>query len=500
MMVQVQYPAMRRLAHLLLALAFVLTGIQATPARPAAPRKAPGVSVIVQAPGSIRLAQRSGTQGQRGRGNDGYPGGGSSGGGVSIGIDVMGLIGGLNNSNPPPVKKTPPRRKKKTYRRTPRKNPPRVVQPIPQFFANEVTVLIGQNQPQSVDSAVAQAYGLTILSVFPIALLDGRLVRFRIPAGRTVAQLIATLLTDPRIDAAQPNNLYMTVVKKSKRTARGPVQYSLAKLGLARAHKLSQGQGVTVAVIDTGMDASHPVLAKAVSQSFNAVGDARHKAQNHGTAIAGLIAGQGKVTGAAPRANLLAVRAFYMHPVYRRPVTSSAILLRALDWAFANKAQVINMSFTGPFDPLMKKALERAAANGVILVGAAGNGGAKAPPAYPAAYNSVIAITALDHKDRLYAHANRGSYVSLAAPGVDMLVPSLKKGYRYSSGTSLAAAQISGLIALLLERHPQASAQAVRDAIVSSAHDLGPKGYDVQFGAGRADAHASLISLATSGQ
>jgi subtilisin family serine protease len=187
-----------------------------------------------------------------------------------------------------------------------------------------------------------------------------------------------------------------------------------------------------------------------------------------------------------------------MHPVYKRPVTSSAILLRAFDWAFTNKARIFNMSFAGPFDPLVKAALTSAHNKGVILVAAAGNGGPKAAPAYPAAYENVIAITALDHKDKLYAQANRGSYLTAAAPGVDVLVPSLKKGYRYSSGTSIAAAHISGLVALLLERHPEASAEAIVNAIQKSAHDLGPKGYDVQFGAGRADAHASLLWLSNS--
>ncbi|MFQ5626279.1 MAG: S8 family serine peptidase, partial [Methyloligellaceae bacterium] len=365
---------------------------------------------------------------------------------------------------------------------------------IPQFIANEVTVLIAQNQPESVDDAVAQSFGLTKLSAVPIALLNGRLVRYGFSDGRTVSQVIAAVTAYPGVNLAQPNNIYLTVGKK-KRAARAPAQYSLNKLGLALAHKLSQGRGVSVAVIDTGLDVSHPVLAKAVSRSFDAVGDGKPRAQHHGTAIAGLIAGQGKVKGVAPSANLLAVRAFSMHPVYNRPVTSSMILLRALDWSFANKARIFNLSFTGPYDPLVKKALERAYENGVVLVAAAGNGGPKALPAYPAAYKQVIAITALDHKDKLYAHANRGSYVTAAAPGVDVLVPALKKSYRYSSGTSLAAAHISGLIALLLEHHPQASASDVLDAVVSSAHDLGPEGYDVQFGAGRADAHASLMSL-----
>jgi hypothetical protein len=428
-------------------------------------------------------------------------------------INLPGLFGTFNNPpvyNPP--RYTPPRypapkkvyrkpKKKKTYTaRRPARRPvgPAIVQPIPQFIANEVTVLIDGNQPDGVDDALAQSLGLTKLSSVPISLLEGRLVRFSIPGNRPLPQVIATLTADPRVSLAQPNNVYLTVGQK-KRARKAYTQYSLAKLSLQPAHQLSQGRGISVAVIDTGVDVSHPVLSKSVSKSFDAVDKGIPKVQQHGTAIAGLIAGQGKVKGVAPQADVMAVRAFYMHPVYKRPVTNSAILIRALDWAFTNHARVFNMSFAGPFDPLVKAALTSAHNKGIVLVAAAGNGGPKAAPAYPAAYENVIAITALDHKDRLYAQANRGSYLTAAAPGVDVLVPSLKKGYRYSSGTSIAAAHISGLVALLLERHPEASTEAIVKAIRNSAHDLGPKGHDVQFGAGRADAHASLLSMTKSG-
>jgi subtilisin family serine protease len=362
------------------------------------------------------------------------------------------------------VYRKPKKKKTKSARRRP--TGPTVIQPIPQFIANEVVVLIEGTQPDGVDDALAQSLGLTKLSSVSISLLNGRLVRYRIPANLAMPQVIASLTSDARVSLAQPNNNYLTVGQKS-RAAKAPAQYSLAKLGLEPVHKISQGRGVPVAVIDTGVDVSHPVLSKALIQSFDAVGDGKPKAQRHGTAIAGLITGQGKVQGVAPLSSLLSVRAFYMHPVYKRPVT-------------------------------VKRALENAYNKGVILVAAAGNGGPKAAPAYPAAYENVIAITALDHKDKLYAHANHGSYLTAAAPGVDVLVPSLKKGYRYSSGTSIAAAHISGLVALLLERHPEASSQTIVDAIKNSAHDLGPKGYDVQFGAGRADALASLLSLSNS--
>lgn len=426
---------------------------------------------------------------------------GGSGGGSKI--DLNRLFAPRTYAPPPRAYYPRPTVKKKTNtaRRRParRRVQPPVLKTIPLFIPNEILVLVTSDQADAVGAELAATFNLNVVETVPVALLEGSIIRFRYPDNRPLSDVIALLRSDLRVSQAQPNNYYHPVVKKKKkRSRRSKGQYSLAKLSVSPAHEISQGRDVTVAVIDTGIDTRHPVLAKSIAKSFDAVGDGKKAADRHGTAIAGLIAGQGKVKGVAPLSKLLAVRAFSMHREYNKPMTSGMILLRALDWSYANQARIFNMSFSGPYDPLVQKALKSAYEKGVILVAAAGNGGPKAAPAYPAAYKNVIAITALDNKDKLYAHANRGSYVTVAAPGVDMLVPSLKNGYRYSSGTSLAAAQISGLIALLLEKNPQASAQEVRESIIASARDLGPAGYDTHFGAGLADAHASLLSLTSS--
>jgi len=428
------------------------------------------------------------------RGSSGNRGGG---GGVGIGISIdIGKITEQTKKKPPPKKVyRKPKGKKKTTRR--KSVQPPVVKTIPQFVPNEVLVLVTSDQPDALGDALAVTFNLTKVETVPVALLEGSIIRFRYSDNRPLSNVITAITTDARVFQAQPNNYYQLAGKK-KRSKKSNTQYSLVKLSVGPAHQISKGRDVSVAVIDTGINTGHPSLSKAVASSFNAVGDDKKTVNKHGTAIAGLIAGQGRVQGIAPLSRLLAVRAFYMHREYNKSTTNSMILLRALDWSFANEARIFNMSFAGPFDPLVKRALENAYDKGVILVAAAGNNGPKAAPTYPAAYKNVIAITALDHKDRLYAHANRGNYLTAAAPGVDVLVPSLKKSYSYSSGTSLAAAHISGLIALLLERHPDATSEAIVDAIKKSAHDLGPKGYDTQFGSGRADALASLKLLAVS--
>ena len=473
----------------------------------------------------VRLAQRVGGRGGGGGGTIGGTGGGGGGGtvggtggggggGSSIG-GAAGLIGlGLSltqpprstppkTSSPPPKISKPPAKKKKkkkvvTRRWVPARDEERSNPALPRFFAREVLALVDANEPQSTEEDLASQFGLTRLEALDVALIGGRVLHYGFSDDRPVGEVIASLSGDPRVILAQRNGIYRPrgAKKKKSRGRSGTKQYALEKLGVTSAHEVAQGWDVLVAVIDTAIDKSHPALKAAVARSFDAT-KRKGKAppHTHGTALAGVIAGNGAFKGVAPMARILAVRAFYIDRKTGKPVTSSFILLRAMDWAYASDARVFNLSFAGPSDPLIERALELAHRNGVVHVAAAGNGGPKAPPAFPAAYESVIAITALDNKDRLYKHANRGDYLTVAAPGVDIFVPSLRKGYRYSSGTSIAAAHVSGLAALLLEKNPDASASAIAQAIVSTAHDLGPAGHDVQFGAGRADAGAALSAL-----
>ncbi len=126
--------------------------------------------------------------------------------------------------------------------------------------------------------------------------------------------------------------------------------------------------------------------------------------------------------------------------------------MKGLQWAVDQGAKVINMSFAGPRDPILQQAMKRLTDQGIILIAAAGNAGPKSPPLYPGADPSVIAVSATDVDDKTYKNANRGKYVAIAAPGVDILVPAPEGGYQLTTGTSVAAAHISGVVALLLER------------------------------------------------
>jgi subtilisin family serine protease len=130
-----------------------------------------------------------------------------------------------------------------------------------------------------------------------------------------------------------------------------------------------------------------------------------------------------------------------------------------------------------------------------VLIAAAGNAGAKSAPLYPAADANVIAVSATDAEDRLFEQSNRGRHITVAAPGVDIIAPAPRGAYQITSGTSIAAAYISGLAALLLERNPSLTPNQVRGILQATARDLGKRGRDPEYGAGLANAYRALQSL-----
>jgi subtilisin family serine protease len=200
-----------------------------------------------------------------------------------------------------------------------------------------------------------------------------------------------------------------------------------------------------------------------------------------------------RLMGAAPAARILAIRAFDATGAANEGTTIT--ILRSLDWAVAQGARVVNMSFAGPNDPEMARGIAAARQKGVVLIAAAGNAGPKSPPLYPASDRNVIAVTATDAQNNLLPIANRGRHIAVAAPGVDIVAPAPDGGYQVVSGTSIAAAYVSGIAALLIERKPELTPATIKKILLSSATDLGPKGHDDRFGAGLADAYRAVQSL-----
>ena len=259
-------------------------------------------------------------------------------------------------------------------------------------------------------------------------------------------------------------------------TAAGPatpaddgLQYARAKLHYDQAHALARGDGVRVGVIDTAVDLSHPELRGTPVETYDALGGALAPGA-HGTAVAGLIAAHARLVGAAPQARLLSARSFdYTGGVGRG---SSFTILKGIEWVAAHGARVINMSFAGPPDPDLQKSLAGAYGRGIVLIAAAGNAGPTSPPLYPAADPHVIAVTATDSDDKLYGASNVGPYINVAAPGVALLVAWSGAGYQTESGTSFAAAEVSGIAALMLQRDPHLTPDQVRARLYATGHGV----------------------------
>jgi hypothetical protein len=374
------------------------------------------------------------------------------------------------------------------------------------FLTNEMVFHVPANVPAQTVDTMARRLGLSTVGSQNFNLSGGTLFRFRITDGRPVGDVIRALESE-NIGVAQPNYVYrlqQDATLAARSTPGDPSQYVVNKLRLVDVHRIAIGSNVLVAVIDSAIDGKHPELAGAVVGEFDAIGN-HDKPHAHGTGMAGAIAAHRRLMGIAPGVRLLAIHAFSSTATDSAEATSAHILM-GIDWAIRKGAQVINMSFAGPDDPILALALQKAHDKGVVLIAAAGNLGPKSPPLYPAADPNVIAVTATDAKDQLLAQANQGPYVAVAAPGVDILEPAPNGGYQVTTGTSVAAAHVSGIVALLLERDPTLDAAAIRDILTSSAKRPGPpavasaqapgsKGRDDQIGWGVVDPYRALIGL-----
>ena len=354
-------------------------------------------------------------------------------------------------------------------------------EPLKDQRPDEVVLMI---RSQADASAIAKTYQLQALRGENNGLLQSRIQHFQIPDNRSVDAVLAAMKGDQRILLSQPNHLYR-LQQGMNQSGRIMGQYAATKMNLSATHDLSQGEGVVVAVIDSAIDTQHTELNGVIERSFNATNKRSSTQDSHGTAVASIIGGQDQLWGVAPACRLLAVRAFFQEK--DELLTTSFTLLRAIDWAHKNRAQILNLSFTGPKDAALERILKAAHDKGIVSIAAAGNGGSQAPTAYPAAYSEVIAVTAIDKADKLYTKANHGHYIDLAAPGVDLLVAVPSGSYGFESGTSFATAHISGLTAMMLARNPDLTPSRIRSLLLTHADDLGPKGKDAIYGAGRVD-------------
>jgi subtilisin family serine protease len=360
------------------------------------------------------------------------------------------------------------------------------------LIEGEVLIELAGSPSQAAIEALQRRHHLSAIGSQALKLTGVIMYRWKIDGDKeTVTAVIRALEANKAVASAQPNYTYSLLQDLPKPAAKDDIeQYAPAKLNVPRAHEMATGDNVLVAIIDTAIDQTHPDLAGAVAQSFDATGTSL--AQRHGTAVASLIAGHGGLNGVAPGARILAAQAFAPNGDEAQGTTFS--IVKAIDWAAANGARVINMGFGGPADPALRRSVAAANEKNIVLVAAAGDSGPKSPAIYPAADENVIAVAATDADDKLFPASSHGRYVALAAPGVDVRIATPGGSYALGSGTSYSAAEVSGMVALMLERQKGLTPQKVRAILQATARDLGPKGRDPMFGAGLADAYAALTA------
>jgi subtilisin family serine protease len=223
------------------------------------------------------------------------------------------------------------------------------------------------------------------------------------------------------------------------------------------------GNGVRVGMIDGG------VAGATVTQRGFAAGAPR--ASRHGTAVASLIAGSGRVKGAAPGAQVLVADVYGSDPAGG----NATAIVKAIGWLVGERVPVVTISLVGPPNPLLGRVVAAAQARGTIIVAAVGNDGAAAPPSYPASYPGVIAVTATDGRKRILIEAGRATHLDYAAPGADMLAGDMGGGAAPVRGTSFAAPLVAGLIARVYPAPDVRRRAAALAAVGAGAERLGSR-------------------------
>jgi subtilisin family serine protease len=347
---------------------------------------------------------------------------------------------------------------------------------------------------------VAAAYSLRPVASWPIQLLSVHCVVFEITNARPVADVLMALSKDSRVSLAQPLQEFHTL---SDATAAPPpyndplydLQTNLSALGIAQAHERTQGAGVRIALVDTAVDTAHPDLAGRIvsTHSFVPAPARGSDATRHGTAMAGVMTAVANnhigIVGIAPRAQIEVFEACWqLAPAQDAAVCNTFTLARALAAAIAAGAPLVNLSVAGPADPLLTALVEAGLKRGVTFVGAAA--GTEAP--FPSAISGVITAGASEEPLPQGALAAPARHVLTLRPGAE---------YDFTSGTSVAAAEITGVIALIMSASTGhlGSADVLALMRVGGAAQPGDTAVDVNAALARLDAAQSRTAVAARG-
>jgi len=313
---------------------------------------------------------------------------------------------------------------------------------------------------RSMARELASQYKLKPVREWPITQLRIHCIVYEMGVGESQSDLLRRLRADSRVESAQPLHAFDTLSSSYNDPYAG-LQRNLMTMGVPQAHAWSKGKGVSIAVIDTAIDIKHADLAGSRITMRNFTGQREHAAA-HGTAVAGIIAATGGnqvgIVGIAPESQVHALAACWPDTANpARAVCDSFTLAVALANAIELKANIVNLSLGGPSDPLLRRLVEHGLARNMIFVAALPTEGAAT--GFPSEIPGVVVVDAVGHK-----HTARDV---LLAPGTDVLTLTPQNGYDFVSGSSMAAANVSGGIALLLSQHMKTN--EIREALAQTS-------------------------------
>lgn len=344
-----------------------------------------------------------------------------------------------------------------------------------------------------IETALAAEYRLRPLRKFPLASIDVQCIVYEVPPDQPFEAVVQRLRSDARVDDAQPNRTFTGLARNDPYAA---LQWSHRALATERLGVRATGKGIRIAIVDTGADTRHPDLKPNIAETVDLVAAPGEDfdADHHGTAVAGVIAASANngigIAGVAPEARLMLLKACRQNG-QGKALCLSWTLARAIDAAILAKARVINLSLAGPGDPLVARLVRKADEKGIVVVAAAQVQGAS----FPADMAEVIGVLASDSAGRVAAPVWHKAGGLVSAPGVEVITTMPGGSYDFQSGSSLASAHISGLVALLLEAAPGGTPQAMRAALLGSRQPVTGVARGESASPGTPDALAALRAL-----
>lgn len=341
------------------------------------------------------------------------------------------------------------------------------------------------SRTRRVVEKLAGTYGMRRVDAWPIDVLDVHCVVFELDPGTDPEQLMDRLAEDPRVESVQPMHLFEVLGRRSDRTpdpGEAPgyddpyfdLQHGIVSMQIQEAHRLANGRGVEVAVVDTGVDVSHPDLDDRILHAEDFVDDSRpfHR-ETHGTAIGGLIASVANngigIVGIAPDVRILALRACWERP--EGAFCNSFTLAKALAFAVSQRPDILNLSLAGPSDPLLERLLRKATERGIIVIAARGTG-LRSRERFPATVEEVLTVEAAESSPGDGSRAEVPGHSRLRAPSIDLLTTVPEGRYDFVSGSSFAAAAVTGVVALILERDRQLTAGEVFELLRDTSREV----------------------------